>query len=191
MKKTALLLVAIIFAAQVISAQQPNMPHMQMQGKGIVKALKLTEDQEKKFDDINVAHQKAMVDVKAKIEKNQIELKSMLKDGSIDEKKLLQLTNENSKLQAEMKEAGVKKWIEINKMLDKDQKEVWAKHLARMAGGAKMMKERLKAGAKNIMMKRGMRENMMERRTAMRGKMMMDRKGCADCKMMPEKNAEK
>ena len=155
MKKTALLIVGIVFLAQVVSAQQPDMPPMQ-QGRHIVKALKLTPDQEKKFDDLNLEHQKAMVDVRAKIAKNQIELKGMLKDGNVDEKKLLQLTNENSKLQAEMKEMGVKKWIEINRMLDKDQKEIWAKHLLRMGAGMKMMNERFKDGARKMIMEHRM-----------------------------------
>ena len=155
MKKTALLIVGLVFFAQVVSAQQPDMQQMH-QGRQIVKALKLTPDQEKKFEDINLDHQKAMVDVRAKIEKNQIELKGMLKDGNVDEKKLLLLTNDNSKLQAEMKEMGVKKWIEINKMLDKDQKEIWAKHLLRMGAGMKMMKEGMKDGARKMMMERRM-----------------------------------
>lgn len=158
MKKTALLIVGLVFLAQVVSAQQPDMPQMQ-HGRQIVKALKLTPDQEKKFDDINLDHQKVMVDVRAKIEKNQIELKGMLKAGNVDEKKLLQLTNDNSKLQAEMKEMGVKKWIEINKMLDKDQKEIWAKHLLRMGAGMKMMKEGIKDGARKMMREHRMKNN--------------------------------
>lgn len=155
MKKIALLLVGFVFLAQVVSAQQPDMPQMQ-QGKHMVKALNLTPDQEKKVQELNFQHQKAMVDVKAKIEKNQIELKKIVLDGNIDEKKLLQLTSETSKLQAEMKEMGVKKWIEINKLLDKDQKEIWAKHLLRMGAGMKMMRERMKDGARKMIMERRM-----------------------------------
>ncbi|MDP3580834.1 MAG: periplasmic heavy metal sensor [Ignavibacteria bacterium] len=155
MKKTALLIVGLMFLAQVVSAQQPDMPPMQ-QGNHMVKALKLTPDQEKKVQELNFQHQKAMVDVKAKIEKNQIELKKLVLDGNIDEKKLLQLTSDNSKLQAEMKEMGVKKWIGINKMLDKDQKEIWAKHLLRMGAGMKMMKEGMKDGARKMMMEHRM-----------------------------------
>jgi Spy/CpxP family protein refolding chaperone len=162
MKKAALLIVVFIFAAQVVTAQQPDFPPMKHQG-GIVKVLKLTPDQEKKFDDLNAEHQKAMVDVRAKIQKNQIELKQLIKDGNIDEKKLLQLTNENSKLQSEMKEAGIKKWIEINKMLDKDQKEIWANHLLRMGAGMKMMKERVKGEARKMMMEHRMQNRRSER----------------------------
>lgn len=174
MKKMLFALSVLLFLTQVATAQRTEQRHFY--GKGIEKALKLTSDQESKFNDINTNHQKGMVDFKAKIEKNQIELKSMLKDGNIDEKKLLQLTNENSKLQAEMKESGVKRWIEINKMLDKDQKEIWAKQLARVAGGVHMIKERMKAGIKNNMMKRGMREKYIERRSKER-EMLKDEKG--------------
>lgn len=160
MKKTALLIAGFMFLAQVVSAQQPDMPAMmQGEGRNIVKALKLTPDQEKKFEELHLEHQKAMVDVRAKIQKNQIELKGMVVSGNIDEKNLLQLTGENSKLQAEMKEMGIKKWIDINKMLDKEQKEIWAKHLLRLGAGMKMMKERMKDGARKMMMEHRMKNN--------------------------------
>jgi hypothetical protein len=77
-----------------------------------------------------------------------------------------------------MKESGIKRWIEINRMLDKDQKEIWIKHLARMSGGAHMIKERMKTGIKNNMIKREMREKNMERRSKER-------------EMMKEKETEK
>ncbi|MEW6652227.1 MAG: periplasmic heavy metal sensor [Bacteroidota bacterium] len=163
MKRTVFLIAAFVFLAQMVYAKHLDTP---CDCKGIAKTLKLTPDQEKKFDDLNITHQKAMVDVRAKIEKNRIELKEMLKDGIIDEKKLLQLTSENNKLQTEMKEAGIKKWIDINKMLDKDQKEIWAKHLAKFAAGAKMMKDRIKAETKHFFKKHGMRKKMMEHKDA-------------------------
>lgn len=178
MKKMLVVLLAVLFLTQIVSAQHRGMRDTREAGKGLVKSLKLTADQENKFNDINISHQKAMVDFKAKIEKNRIDLKGMLKEGKIDEKKLLQLTNENSKLQAEMKESGIKRWIEINRMLDKDQKEIWVKHLARMSGGAHMIKERMKTGIKNNMIKREMREKNMERRSKER-------------EMMKEKETEK
>jgi len=174
MKKMLLALFVLSFFTHVTTAQRAEQRHFY--GKGIEKSLKLSVDQESRFNDINTNHLKSMVDLKAKIEKNQIDLKSMLKDGNIDEKKLLQLTNENSKLQAEMKESRIKRWIEINKMLDKDQKEIWAKHLARLAGGAHMIKERMKSGIKNNIIKRGMRENFMERKSKER-ETMKDGKG--------------
>ncbi len=157
MKKIIVVIAGLALLANVAYAQHNQ--RMQMRGKGIVKILKLTEEQEKKFDELNYQHQKAMVDLKAKIEKNQIELKKMIQDENIIDSKLLQLTGDNSKIQAEMKELGVKKWIEINKMLDKDQKEIWAKHLGRMGAGMKMIKERVKEGARKMMMERGMRNN--------------------------------
>jgi len=41
-------------------------------------------------------------------------------------------------------------------MLDKDQKEIWAKHLLRMGAGMKMMKERFKDGARKMIMEHRM-----------------------------------
>jgi Spy/CpxP family protein refolding chaperone len=125
----------------------------QFRGKGFIEKLKLTPDQEKKFDDLRTQHQKDAVDFRAKIQKNRIDLHKIIKQGNIDEKKILDLTDENSKLQADMKRAGIKHWIDVYKMLNQDQQEIWVKALAKI-GNPQMIKERMRDRVKNFMMDR-------------------------------------
>jgi hypothetical protein len=116
--------------------------------KKVAYMLKLTDEQQKKFEDITAQFKKNMLDIRATIQKNRIDLKKMVAGETVDEKLLVQLTDENSKLQGEMKSIAVKRWLEINKILDKDQKETWAKMLGRVT----MMRDNMKGRMKNFMM---------------------------------------
>ena len=51
---------------------------------GIKKLLKLTAEQEKKFDDLVYQHKQEAVDIHAKIQKNRLELEKMVQDNKID-----------------------------------------------------------------------------------------------------------
>lgn len=125
--------------------------------KRIVELLKLSPDQEKKFNDITYQHRKDVIDIRAKIQKNRLELKKMIDENKIDEKIIIQLTDENSKLQGDIKYSAVKRWLDIYKMLNEEQKKIWTKHLSHMTD-PQAIRERIKGGIKKFMMgNRGMR----------------------------------
>jgi len=101
--------------------------------------------QEKKFDDLKYQQQQGAVDIHAKIQKNRLELKKMITDKNIDEKKILQLVEENSKLQGDIKYSATKNWLDIYKILNDEQKATFTKFLSRMSD-FRAMKGRMKAG---------------------------------------------
>lgn len=71
------LLLTILFAT--FSSAQPGRGF----GKGyIFDKLNLTEEQENKFDDMRIKHQKEMVDLKSELEKAQLDLKQLTNDGN-------------------------------------------------------------------------------------------------------------
>lgn len=129
---------------------QPAERMKRMQGAGdrpMLAKLNLTPEQEKQFNDITFDHQKKVIDLKSQIEKNRLELRKMANENKIDEKKLIEITNANSKLQAEIKSSGINRWIAINKILNEEQKEIWSKHLGMMGnreGMKGMIKDRMK-----------------------------------------------
>ncbi len=153
MKKIFLAILGLILLVNFSNAQPKGDFPPTFKEKGIEKLLKLNPDQEKKFDELTYQFRKSVIDIRAKIQKNRLELKKMIDDNLIDEKKILQLTEENSKLQGEIKSLGVKRWLEIYKMLDADQKELWTKHCGRMSNMI-FFKERIKGGIKNFIMER-------------------------------------
>lgn len=139
---------------------QPFNGRFQPSKENVIKYLNLTPEQVKKFDELNYNQNKADIELRSKIEKNRLELKKLLDDKNIDEKKILQLTDENSKLQAEIKSNHIKKWLDVYKMLDKDQQEKWIRHFQQMSQPGffkNKIKERVKNRIHNFMMNRKMR----------------------------------
>ena len=170
MKKLSIIIIAMLILGNITAFSQPDMGNIR--GNRIKKALKLTPDQEKKFDDLKYQQQQGAIDIRAKIQKNRLELKKIMDSGTIDEKKVLQLTEENSKLQGDLKYSAVKQGLDVYKILNDDQKAVWTKFVSRMSDNG-MMRGKMRAGARNSMQNRGMRNNpgMMNNR-GMRNNMM-------------------
>lgn len=157
MKNVIVLLLAILILGNVSIFSQRGQG--EMDGNRIKAVLKLTPEQEKKFDDLKYQHQQGAIDIRAKIQKNRLELKKLINDGKIEEKKILQLTNDNSKLQGDIKLSAVKCGLDIYKILNDEQKMIWTKHISRMIDTAPM-KGRMKAGYQKMMNKHDMKNKM-------------------------------
>jgi len=159
MKKLSVLILSVLLLGNFSIFSQPTEDGLQFGPRcdRLKELLKLTPEQEKKFNDLKYQHQQGVIDIHAKIQKNRLELKKMIDDGKIDEKKVLQLTDDNSKLQGDIKYSATKYWLDVYKMLNDDQKAVFTKHLSKMTEPG-VMKERIKAGVQKLMHERGMRK---------------------------------
>ncbi len=176
MKKVVGVTLVLFLIAAVSLSAQPMRGKAGMFHKNIKEKLKLTPDQEKQFDDITYKQQQAAIDIRAKIQKNRLDLKKMISDKALDEGKILQITDDNSKLQAELKRGFIKHWLDIYKILNDDQKDIFMKGLAKMIDGG-MMRGRMGMGMKPGMMGHG------------KGMGMMMHKGMkGDQSPQPEKN---
>jgi len=164
MKKLSVLILCMLLLGNIATFSQPDQG--EPRGKRIKADLKLTPEQEKKFNDLKYQQQQGVIDIQAKIQKNRLELKKMIDDGKIDDKNILQLTDDNSKLMGDIKYSATKHWLDVYKMLSDDQKEIWTKHLSQMTDPG-VMKERMKTGTRKMMHERGM-GNMNGRRRGMR-----------------------
>lgn len=158
MKKN--LIVTIVFAVLFSGSMfaQPEGFGMGKRSYGkmqLKEKLNLSEEQEKQFNDITYEHQSETIDLRAKVQKNRLELKNSFDDKNVDEQKVLALTEENSKLHAQLKQSSVKTWLAIYKTLDGEQKEIWSESFMGMGmrGGHDMhegpmmrgiMKERMR-----------------------------------------------
>lgn len=165
MKKLLVSIISLLLLSNLSMSAQPmgGAPPFGNRGEGMKKLLKLTPEQEKKFDEFAYQRQQEAIDVRAKIQKNRLELKKMLDENKLDEKKFIQLTEENTKLQTNLKSSATKHWLDIYKMLNDDQKVIWTKHLSMMTNPQFMrdrVKERMRGGMRNFMMNnRPMRMN--------------------------------
>ena len=153
MKKTIMLLTGLFLLSYLTIEAQPKMQNTQFGNMGrIKKALKLTPDQEKKFEDIKYKQQQEIIDIHAKIQKNRLDLKKMLTDNKVDQNTVLQLVDDNSKLQGEVKHAVAKGALDIYNILNDDQKPIWAKIMLRIGAGMQM-KHKFAAGMARGMMR--------------------------------------
>lgn len=144
MKKSAILILTlvIVFVLQIpVNAQFGHKPMGKriLDQPNIIEILDLTPEQVKQFNDINYNHQKEVIELHSQIQKNRLEFKNLIVNKNIDDKKILALTDENSKLQAEIKRSAVNKWLAVNKILNDEQKEKWMHHLNELEPKEKMM----------------------------------------------------
>jgi Spy/CpxP family protein refolding chaperone len=153
MKKSLCIFVLFVISATLIAQPVGRMNrNAEKPGCKIADKLNLTPEQEKQFRDLTFEHQKKVIDLKSQIEKNRLEIKKMAADNKVDEKKLIDITDANSKLQAEIKSSSVRRWIAINNILSEEQKSIWSRQLGVMDKYGKMfgiIKERIKERVKN------------------------------------------
>lgn len=122
-----LLLLIIAFTSAGILAQNRHGDNPVQDGKAPMRKLNLTEQQQKTFSDLSYKHQQSLIDIRSQIQKNRLEINKMLQDNSIDEKRFINLTDENSKLQLQIRSKSVQHWMDIYKILDADQQKKWNK----------------------------------------------------------------
>ncbi|MBI1938920.1 MAG: periplasmic heavy metal sensor [Ignavibacteriales bacterium] len=151
MKKN--IIVTLVFAVLLSGSlfAQPDGCGMGKRGFGkmqLKEKLNLSAEQEKQFSDITYKHQSESIDLRAKVQKNRLELKNLLDNKNVDEQKVLALTEENSKLQAQLKQSAVKTSLAIYKTLDKEQKDIWAESFmgTGMRGGNDMHEGQMMRG---------------------------------------------
>lgn len=133
-KLTVLLLTVFAFTAFGFTPfpEDDNAPDDFGPKAKFIDELKLTADQQAKFDDLHYNHKKMIIDTKAEIAKNRLELRKMLNDNNIDEGKILKLTEANNNLRSKIQTSRVNMWLNIYKILNKEQQELWAQHLGNM-----------------------------------------------------------
>ncbi|MCL4550931.1 MAG: Spy/CpxP family protein refolding chaperone [Bacteroidetes bacterium] len=144
-KYVSLVLGAVIFLSVALYAQPgkggmgmgPRMGRQQLK-----ELLKLTPDQEKQIHELRYQQQKDAIDIRAQIQKNRLELRKMISENNINESKIFQLTDENSKLQGDLKHSAIKHFLDVYKLLDDNQKTIFAKHFEKFSG-EKFMRGRM------------------------------------------------
>jgi Spy/CpxP family protein refolding chaperone len=134
MKRIILSMIALMLISAVTLQAQRNYGNC-FRFEQVQEQLNLNDTQEKQFNDLHFAHRQKVIDLQAEIQKNKLAVKQMMINNEVDESKLRELTNSNSENRAKIHSSKVDMWISINKVLNKDQKEVWAKHFARMGDG--------------------------------------------------------
>jgi len=129
MKRLVNYFVIIFFVTAIISQAQPQTNNMKHNKKfQLFNQLNLSAEQEQQIKDLRYQQQKKAIDLKSQVEKNRLEIKHQITSDNFDENKILELTEANSKIQAELKTSKIKTWLAINKLLTPEQQKIWKKH---------------------------------------------------------------
>lgn len=130
MKKIILIIILSIFSGSLF-AQKPfkNKPDKNIiMHERIIQKLNLTEDQLKKLNQIKFSFEENRIELFAKLQKNRLEMKKMVKSSEINNSELLKLTEEGSRLSAELDKSRTKMWLDIYDILDDEQKIIWTEN---------------------------------------------------------------
>ena len=101
----------------------------------IKEQLNLDDNQEKQFNDLHFDHAQQVIDMKAEMQKNKLAIKKMMTNNEVAESRLRELTSANNDIRGKIHSSKVDMWLDIYKMLNKDQQEIWTKHYAHMGDG--------------------------------------------------------
>jgi Spy/CpxP family protein refolding chaperone len=101
-------------------------------GAKFIEELDLSETQVDQINNLRYAHQEEMIDLRSRVEKNRLEMLKLIGEDQIDTEKVIELSEQGSAIQAEMKRSKVNMWIDIYKLLDESQKKTWAKGFSRL-----------------------------------------------------------
>ena len=134
------IIVLLLFAASTVWAQPAGAPGDRDPfmggggpGRGVLKMLKLTDDQQKQLEKIQSDLQKKQIALRSKLETMRVDLRDLLRADSPDQAKIESQLTDISKVQNEMKLDAVGHWFSVNKMLTPEQQKIWKEHRRMMA----------------------------------------------------------
>lgn len=121
------------FVFQNLYAQKPNWKWNNSQT--CIEKLNLSEEQEKKINDIRFTHQEKIIDLNTKIRKNQLEIKKMISGDKMNETDIMKLADISSEIRSEIHKSKIKMWFDVNNILNDEQKIVWKSHFHNFGEG--------------------------------------------------------
>lgn len=144
MKRITYLATAIctLLLASLLLAQPAHRGMMSRDATGMhprmFEALKLTDDQKAKLEDLQLEHQKAMLPLRTELQSKMASLRLLQTEEKPDLKKIDQLIDDTQTLRSKMQKARVRHHLEIRKILTPEQQKKFDSRLL-MAPGKRGM----------------------------------------------------
>jgi Spy/CpxP family protein refolding chaperone len=143
MKNLIWVLVAVLSVAFIsqesFSQKRFHKKQNEFRGQFMTK-LNLTEEQEKKFEQLRFAHQEKMVKLRSDVELKELELKKLTSGDNVTRSEMLKLTKELNEIKNEIAIARVNHKMDVYDNLDANQKKLWLEQKEKVG----MMKDRMK-----------------------------------------------
>ncbi len=119
--------------ASVLSYSQPKEKHENFRGKMFEK-LNLTDDQKAKIEDLMIAHQKAMVDLRADLQKKRLDMKDLIHKGNFSRSDFLNAVKAVNVSRDKIAEAKANHMMDVYQLLTDQQKKMFSEIPMMMQG---------------------------------------------------------
>lgn len=142
--KNVIWLLAIVIAVAFVA--QDNFAQKKFREKGkefredFKKQLNLTEEQEKKIQELRLAHQEQMIKFRSDVELKELEIRKLAGSDNVTRSEMIKLTKEMNALKDEMELTRVNHKMDVYDNLDANQKKLWMEQKEKFG----MMKDKMK-----------------------------------------------
>ncbi len=127
----------------MIAQEKAKNEPAQFPGKrGMMGKMNLTEEQQKKMQNLRIELEKKQIANRAKLQTAKVEMRQILNGDKLDKAALEKKLTEISKLEIEQKMTFINHWEQVNQMLTPEQQAIWKNRLKMFdaPGKQKMMK---------------------------------------------------
>lgn len=142
--KNVIWLLAVVIAVAFVT--QDNFAQKKFREKGkefredFKKQLNLTEEQEKKIQELRLSHQEQMIKFRSDVELKELEIRKLVSSDNVSRSEMIKLTKEMNAIKDEMELARVNHKMDVYDNLDANQKKLWMEQKEKFG----MMKDRMK-----------------------------------------------
>lgn len=142
--KNVIWLLAVVIAIAFVA--QDNFAQKKFREKGkefredFKKQLNLTEEQEKKIEQLRLAHQEQMIKFRSDVELKELEIRKLVSSDNVTRSEMIKLTKEMNAIKDEIELARVNHKMDVYDNLDANQKKLWMEQKEKVG----MMKDKIK-----------------------------------------------
>ena len=104
------------------------------------KQLNLTQDQQKKIQELKLAHQEQMIKLRSDAELKELEIRKLIASDNVSRNEMIKLTKELNAIKNEIEIAKVNHKMDVYDNLDANQKKLWMEQKEKFG----MMKDKMK-----------------------------------------------
>jgi Spy/CpxP family protein refolding chaperone len=135
-----IVLVSVAFVTQESFSQKRMNKNKNEYRNDFLKQLNLTDEQEKKIQELRLANQEQMIKFRSNVELKELEIRKLTSSDNVSRSQMIELTKELNTIKDEMNIARVNHKMDVYDNLDANQKKLWMEQKEKFG----MMKDRMK-----------------------------------------------
>lgn len=144
--RLSIIVLIMIFISQDNFAQKNFRENGKKFREDFKKQLNLTQDQQKKIQELKLAHEEQMIKLRSDAELKELEIRKLIGSDNVSRNEMIKLTKELNAIKDEIEIAKVNHKMDVYDNLDTDQKKLWMEHKEKVRNMKDRMKEKFHNG---------------------------------------------